>query len=62
MFPKRAALHPLTLQISKESLARFKAMNSVPLESRVEAGDLGNEQNHSTFNLFSNSYNGNFGR
>jgi hypothetical protein len=58
MFPKRAAISPLTLQIAKESLARFKAMNAQPLEMRVEAGALGvTDQNGSSFNLFSNSYN-----
>ena len=60
MFPKRAQLSPTTELISRQSLARFKAMNAEPLEMRVESGALGvTDQNGAGFNLWSNSYNGN---
>jgi hypothetical protein len=63
MFPKRAQISPLTVQMAKESLARFKAINDVPLLMRVEQGDLGaNAEEMGTFNLWSNSYNNSWGR
>jgi len=57
MFPKRAQISPATELISRQSLARFKAMNSQPLEQRCESGDLEGETGGSGFNLFSNQYN-----
>lgn len=62
LFPKRAQISPLTIQMAKESLARYKTANDVPLMMRVEAGDMQHDSNLGTFNLFSNSYNGRFGR
>lgn len=62
MFPKRAQISPLTIQMAKESLSRYKTANDVPLMMRVEQGDLGSNADLGTFNLFSNQYNGSFGR
>ncbi len=62
MFPKRAQISPLTIQMAKESLARYKTANDVPLMMRVEQGDLGSIQQGGVFNLFSNAYNNSVGR
>lgn len=59
LFPKRAQISPLTIQMAKESLARYKTANDVPLLMRVEDGDLGSQQDRAGYNLFSNAYNGN---
>ena len=57
MFPKRAALSPFTELTSRQTLARFKAMNATPIEMQVESGGLQSGMTGSTYNLFSNAYN-----
>lgn len=56
-FPKRSHLSPTTELLARQSLARFKAMNSEPLEMQCEAGALGVTDQSGSFNLWSNSYN-----
>ena len=57
MFPKRAALSPYTAQMARESLSRYKNMNSVVYQSRGESGAMGGNEHTGTFNLISNGYN-----
>lgn len=58
MFPKDAALSPLTIEIARSSLAKMKASNSKPLIMRVDRGMLSN--GGGTFNLLSNAFNNKF--
>ncbi|MFP5230005.1 MAG: hypothetical protein ACLGXA_20505 [Acidobacteriota bacterium] len=56
-FPKRARISPITGAIAQSSLARIKAMNDMPLQMRVEQGDMQASASQGIFNLFSNAYN-----
>lgn len=57
MFPKRQKISPITVEIAKSSFARIKASNSQPIQMRVEAGDMGSNDQPGTYNLLSNAYN-----